>query len=84
MPKEKIKGLMDTLRETLGDEPISAQQKQLMSTLEYHIHNVDEPDPKDPTFNETLSLLVEELEEEHPQGAAVVRKIQEVLESIGI
>lgn len=84
MQKETIKNLVNQLHDQYGKDLTSPPQQQLMLDLRNHIHNLDEPEPKDPGFQETLALLVAEVEEEHPKAASVVREIIASLGKMGI
>lgn len=84
MPRKKIENLISQLHDTFGDDETSAQQARLMQDLENHIHNWDEPALPDPTIAETVEMLLEEIEEDHPKAAAVVKQIMEVLQNIGV
>ena len=84
MPKAKINNLMTALHSRFGDDLTSPQQKQLLKELQSHIHAWNEKEPVDPDFPQTVNLLLEEIEEEHPKAAAVMREIMRVLENIGV
>lgn len=84
MPKQQIKSLFQRLRDHLPEGEASAQQKTLLDQIEYHVHNIDQPDPPDPSFRESIELLIDDLETDHPKSAAVARNILETLGAIGI
>lgn len=84
MQKETIKNLAIQLHDEYGKDLTSPPQQQLMLDLQNHIHNLDEPAPKDPSFQETLALLIAEVEEEHPKAASVAREIISALGKMGI
>ena len=84
MPKQTLQNLISTLHEQFGDDITSPQQQQLMQNLENHIHAMDESDPADPDIQETLTLLVENVEVRHPQAAALIREVMEALKNMGI
>ena len=84
MPKAKITNLITSLHERFGDDLTSPQQQQLMKGLKSHIHQWDEKEPVDPNIQETINLLLEDIEKQHPKAAAVVREIMHVLENIGV
>ncbi len=84
MPKQQLENLIGSLHEQFGDDLTSPQQQQLMQQMQSHLHNFDEPEPGDPNFTETVELLLEDIEEQHPKAAAVVREILEVLGNIGV
>ena len=84
MPKAKITNLITSLHERFGDDLTSSQQQQLMKDLQNHIHKWDEKEPVDPNMQETVNLLIEDIEEQHPKAAAVVREIMHVLENMGV
>ena len=81
MAKGKIENLITQLHETFGDDQTSSQQEQLMQQVQLHMHNWGEPDPPDPTIADTFEMLLEEIEEDHPKAAAIVRQIVDTLKS---
>ena len=84
MPKAQITNLITSLNDRFGDDLTSPQQQQLMSDLQHHIHQWDEQEPVDPSIQETVTVLIEDIEEEHPKAAAIVREIMHILENIGV
>lgn len=84
MPKTELKSLFQRLRDHVPEGEASAQQQALINTIEYHIHDENEPDPAEPNLREAIELLIDDLEADHPQGAAVARNILETLANIGI
>lgn len=84
MPKEKIQNLLTELHESYGSSEPSAQQQMLLAEVQRHVHDMGTPEVQDQSFSDTLELLVEEMKEDHPQGAAIVTQIMKVLVDIGI
>ena len=84
MPKAKITNLITSLHERFGDDLTSPQQQQLIRDLQSHIHAWDEKEPVDPSFQDAVNLLLEDIEEKHPKAAALVREITHVLQNIGV
>ncbi len=84
MPKKELKSLFQHLRDHLPEGEASAQQKILMDQIAYHLHEDGSPDPVDPGIRESVELLLEDIEQNHPRGAAVARNILETLGNIGI
>jgi hypothetical protein len=84
MPQAKVKNLISQLHDTFGDDLTSPQQQQLMDSMKSHVHNWGETEPVDPNFQECVELLLEDVEEQHPAAAGIVREILEVLGNIGI
>lgn len=84
MPERELKSLFERLREHLPDGEASAQQRMLMEQIAYHLHDQDKPDPTDPSLRDSIELLIEELEADHPTSAAIARNILETLGNIGI
>ncbi|MGD8176811.1 DUF4404 family protein [Marinimicrobium sp. ARAG 43.8] len=85
MPQEKIRNLMTRMHETFGSDQPSDQQKHLMEQLELHTHPRGMKDTYgEPVPLETLELLVEDMEAEHPRTAAAMREILETLKNIGV
>jgi len=84
MPKTTITNLLTSLHDRFGDDLTSPQQQQLMENLQNHIHRWDEKEPVNPDIQETVNLLLEDIEEQHPKAAVVVREIMNVLKNIGV
>ena len=84
MPKTKITNLITSLHDRFGDDLTSTQQQQLIKDLQSHIHAWDETEPVDPDFQDTVNLLLEDIEQEHPKAAALVREIMHILQNIGV
>ena len=84
MPKVKIANLLTSLHDRFGDDLTSPQQQQLMADLQNHMHKWGEEEPVDPDFQETVNVLLENIEEQHPKAAIVVREIMAVLKNIGV
>ena len=84
MPENQLISLYEKLRETVGTDEISEQQKYLMDKVEYHIHSQEDPDPGEPDIIDVLELLVAELEADHPKATVVVKKILDTLSGMGI
>ncbi len=85
MAQEKIQNLISQLHDLYWDDKTaSVQQQRLLQELERRAHpegteELDEPMPRD-----TMEMLVEEMEVEHPKTAAVMRELLETLKNIGI
>lgn len=84
MPRERIQNLLTELHESFGTDEPSPQQQMLLADVQRHVHEMGTPEVLDPSFSDTLESLVEEMKEEHPQGAAIVSQILKVLVDIGI
>lgn len=84
MPKQKAQLLISDLHDRFGDDLTSPQQQELMTQLQAHIHNLNESEPVEPGFLETIEVFISEIESEHPNAAVVVSKILETLKNIGV
>ena len=84
MSKVTIEHLMTSLHERFGDDLASPQQQQLIESLRQHMHDLNESEPVDPGFQETLGALLEDVEQQHPQAAAILREVMETLKNMGI
>lgn len=84
MPKEKVLGLFEEIRDAMDDGKVSAQQQMLIDKVEYHIHNIGSPDPEEPNFRQSVEMLVEDLEVDHPKAAIMAKTLLEVLTGMGI
>ncbi len=79
MPKQKLENLMTELHDAFGNDSPSESQKQLLASLEAHIHEFNAAAPIDPTPLETVELLLEQLGEEHPKTSAILTEFIGVL-----
>ncbi|MGH1487095.1 MAG: DUF4404 family protein [Cellvibrionaceae bacterium] len=84
MSKIAIENLIGSLHERFGDNLTSPQQQQLMESLQRHVHDLNDSDPIDPDFQETLGILLEDVELQHPQAAGIIRELMEALKNMGI
>lgn len=84
MPKQQAKALISDLHERFGDDVVSSQQKALMDQLNAHIHDIGESDPVEPSFLEAVEVFLNDIEEDHPQAAGVVKQLLDTLKNIGI
>jgi len=84
MPKQAVQTLMTDLHDRFADDLTSPQQQALMEQVQSHIHNMNEAEPTDPNFLETVELLVTEVETDHPNAAAVLNQLIETLRNIGV
>lgn len=84
MPKKELKSLFQRLRDHFPEGDASVQQQMLMEKIAFHLHEDGSPDPVDPGIRDSVELLIEEIENEHPKSAAIARNILETLANIGI
>ncbi len=84
MAQQEVHNLMTELHELFGNEEPSAGQQQLMESLEYYIHNNTDAAPPDPTPLDTIELLVDQIEVEHPRASGVLRQLMSHLRNMGV
>lgn len=84
MPKQHLENLITHLHEQFASEDSSPQQQQWMAELQHHLHNRNEPAVPDPSLQDTANLLLESVEEAHPQAAGILREIIATLGRLGI
>lgn len=84
MPKQKAISLISDLHDRFGDDEQSAEQKQLLESLQQHIHELGEEDTPEPDFIDALEVLVTDTEVEHPAIATVLRALVDTLKNIGV
>jgi hypothetical protein len=82
--RARMEALMTELHDTFGNHEPTPQQQQLMRSLEQHVHGVGEPDIERPDLVESLEVMVEDLEAEHPRTAGVFREILGALRNMGV
>jgi len=84
MPKAKIENLMTELHDRFGEVEPSPQQTQLLAELQQNMHLTTDSDDADPTPVETIELLLDNLGDDHPRVAAVLRELMDTLKNIGV
>lgn len=84
MSKSSIPYLINELHQLFGDDLTSPEQQRLLQALQSHIHNYNEAEPVDPNFSETLSLLLDTVESEHPIMANAIKRVIETMGNIGV
>lgn len=84
MPKQKAENLITDLHERFADDLTSPEQVALLAQVKNHIHNMNEADPADPTFLDTVERLVAEIEVEHPTAASILEQVLSTLKNIGV
>jgi signal recognition particle GTPase len=83
MPNDQAKNLLSALEENLNSG-LSDSQRALMQQVNNHIHAKNEPERDDPSLQETLELLLLEIEQQHPKAAIITREIIKTLSDMGI
>lgn len=71
-------GLDSVLNENLSDS-----QRGLFIQVKNHLHNTGEPEPCDLGLNESIDILLLDIERQHPNTAAFVRGTLNTMENIG-
>jgi hypothetical protein len=82
MTKENLSQLVTELADNTAG--MSEKQRQLLESVERHIHKWDEPEPIDPSIMEILEVLMRDIENDHPKASAITERCIEVLRSIGV
>lgn len=84
MPKQKAEHLITDLHERFADDLTSPEQQALLEQVKLHIHNMNEAEPADPTFLDTIEQLVAEIEVEHPTAASILEQVLNTLKNMGV
>lgn len=84
MPQEKVQNLMSELHELFGTGEPSAEQANLLKSLDYYLHEQSETTPPDPSPIETLELLAEQMGDQHPRASGILRELMETLKNMGV
>ena len=82
MTKKNLSKLITNLGDNSGG--MSESQRQLLESIEHHIHMWNEPEPLDPTIMEIFEALRQDIENDHPKASAIAERCSEVLNSIGV
>ena len=83
MHKRHIEGLITQLHEKFADSDTSVQQEAMLAQMQSQLAEWEGPKPPG-NFTETAELLLQEVEEDHPTAARLVREIINALNSIGV
>lgn len=83
MPKRHIEGLITQLHDKFADSETSPQQEAMLARMRSQLAEWEGPKPP-ADFFETAEMLLQEMEEEHPKAAGLVREIINALNSIGV
>ncbi len=83
MPKQQIEGLLTQLHEKFADSNTSPQQEAMLAQLQSQLTDWEGRKPSG-NFTETAELLLQEIEEEHPKAAGIIREIINTLGNIGV
>lgn len=87
MPKQHIEGLLGQLHEKFAysddSEQPSSEQQAMIAQMQSQLAEWEGPKPPD-TFVETAESLLQEIEEEHPAAARLVKEIISTLGNIGV
>lgn len=83
MPKQHIEGLISELHEKFADSDTSPQQEAMLQQMQSQLAEWEGPKPSNDLF-ETAELLLQEIEEDHPTAANILRQVINALDSIGV
>ncbi len=84
MPITKVNNLMISLHDTFGDDRVSPEQERLLAEVNQKLDHWEQRDDGPTSLLETVELLLTQLEEQHPKGAAVAKEIVNILRDIGV
>ena len=84
MTKEKITGLVTQLHDHITTSTTSPEQEALLLQLHSQLENWEGAPAPDGSPVSTAELLLEELDENHPELSLVIREIIDALGRIGI
>lgn len=82
--RERVEGLLSELHEKYAVSETSAEQDALMAQLQSQLAEWEGPDAPDGSVVTTAELLIDQLEERHPQLSAGLREFVRMLGGIGI
>ena len=83
MPKQHIEGLLSELHERFADSDTSPQQEAMLQQMRGELADWEGPKPSQ-DFYETAEMLLQDIEEDHPTAARLVREIINTLNNIGV
>jgi hypothetical protein len=84
MARQHIEGLLSKLHERFADSDTSPEQEALLRQLQSQLTDWEGPTPPDGSVVTTAEMLLEELQEKHPQVAQALRELIDALGKIGL
>ena len=84
MSKHKIEGLIMNLHDRLAGVETSPQQARMLAQMQGQLEEWKDERPVDGDIRQTAELLMEDLEENHPKAAMVLRDIINTLHNAGL
>jgi len=84
MASQDLNNLLANVRKHLPEGEISEQQKALLQKIQFHTHEEGTPDPVEPNVIQSVEMLIDELEADHPLGVAAAKKLLQALNAMGI
>jgi hypothetical protein len=72
-----------TKLDSLLNENLSDTQRKLITQVKNHLHNMGEPEPSELGLNESIDIVLLDIERQHPNTAAFVRSTLNTMENIG-
>jgi len=84
MANQELTNLLSSVRKHLPENNVSAQQQALLQKIQFHIHEEGTPDPVEPDLKQSVEMLIDELEADHPLGVAAAKKLLQALNAMGI
>jgi ABC-type transporter Mla subunit MlaD len=84
MARQKVEGLLTQLHERFADSDTSPQQEALLQQLQGQLEEWEGPLPADGNIVNTAELLLEEVQDKHPQLSRLVSELLDVLGRLGI
>ena len=84
MARQKVEGLLTQLHERFADSDTSPQQEALLQQLQGQLGEWEGPLPADGNIVNTAELLLEEVQDKHPQLSRLVSELLDVLGRLGI
>ena len=84
MAKEKIEGLISSLHDRLGGSDTSPEQERMLAQMRSQLEEWGGASPADRDLLQTAELLLDDIEEQHPKAAMILRDIIETLHYAGL
>ncbi len=83
MSQSEYQPLANAKLDALLCRDISDSQRALLIQLKNHLHNIGDPEPRELSLDESMDILLLDVEREHPNTAALIRSTLNTLENIG-
>lgn len=84
IPLNTVQTLISDLHDRFGAELTSPQQQELLQKLHANAHRIGESEPVDFDVEDTLNILLDDIETQHPKATEIIREVMVILNNMGV